>query len=254
MMRLVKADMKKIIYLSGYRLFILLTFLFSILLGLLFLFTIDITQGKQLAELTGMEVMDVTLLGIDVAAIMLIVFSAQFVAKMFSTGSIQTFLTLTPRRNNFFLSKLLSLASVTLFCSLAITMLIFAADQLIISFLTLEPLPLFDTFLFSQLLSTIAMPVFYALLSAAAAFYTQNAAGGITFSLGVMFLPALINMFPEELADAVLPLFPQDAFHVLSSWNNGAGQGSVWASIFILILWLVIPGGLALWRFRRSDF
>ena len=38
-----------------------------------------------------MEIVDITLLGIDVTAIMLIIFTANFIAKEFSTGTIHFF-------------------------------------------------------------------------------------------------------------------------------------------------------------------
>src|SRR5690625_2820805 len=114
MMRLIKADFKKVSFLQCYRNFILATLLLSILFGIIFLFTIDFTAGKRLAELPSIEMIDISLLGIDVTAIMFIIFTANFISKEFSTGAIHTSLAITPLRQKYFLSKIFFIVKLTI--------------------------------------------------------------------------------------------------------------------------------------------
>lgn len=104
-MKLIKSDFLKILHLSVYRNMMLATVSLSILFALIFIFTIGITEGTALANLSFKEVIDVTFLGIDAAAIMMILFTAIFTAKELSTGAIHTSLAITPARSEFFIKK-----------------------------------------------------------------------------------------------------------------------------------------------------
>src|SRR5699024_9635439 len=163
MMHLIKTDFKKITFLPGYRNFLIATFLFSILFGITFLFTIDITQGRKLTELSSIEVLDITLLGIDVTAIMLIIFTANLISKEFTTGAIHTSLAITPLRRKYFISKILFIAILSFLVSIALTCFIFAIDQFILSIYDLDRLPFFEQTLFLKLIGIIIMPIFYSL-------------------------------------------------------------------------------------------
>ena len=111
-----------------------------------------------------------------------------------------------------------------------------------------------DTTLMIKLIGAVIMPVFYSLLSMAGTFFTQSASGGITFSLSVMFLPALINMFPTNFTDFVLPLLPESSLRVFSEISSGVIIGTLINAIIILMLWMLISTLLGYWKFKRADF
>lgn len=106
MNNLVKADFKKTLYLPSNRYLLLSTICSSILLGMIFLLTINVTQEKGITELSSMEIIDITLLGMDVAAMMLIIFTAIYIKKDLSPGAIHTNLAITPIRSKYFISKI----------------------------------------------------------------------------------------------------------------------------------------------------
>src|SRR5690625_87601 len=218
MMRLIKADFKKVSFLQGYRNFILATLLLSILFGIIFLFTIDLTAGKRLAELPNIEIIDITLLGIDVTAIMFIIFTANFISKEFSTGAIHTSLAITPLRQKYFLSKILFIAKLSFLVSIILTCIIVIIDYFILMINNMDGL-FFNHVLLVKLIGAVIMPVFYSLLSMAGTFYMQSASGGIIFALGVMFIPALIKMFPANFSDVILPIFPESSLQVFAEMN-----------------------------------
>lgn len=254
MIHLIKTDFKKVYYLSGYRKFLVATFLFSILFGITFLFTIDITQGKILTELSSIEVLDISLLGIDVTAIMLIIFTAHFISKEFTTGAIHTSLAITPLRRKYFMSKILFVAVLSLLVSIALTCFIFAIDQFVLTVYNLDRLPFYEQTLFIKLFGAVIIPVFYSLLSATGVFYMKSAAAGITYALGVMFLPALIKMFPANFSGVTLSVFPEKALHMFSEVNTSSISGSLFNAILILMLWILISCFLGIWKFKKSNF
>jgi ABC-2 type transport system permease protein len=54
-------------------------------LGLIFSLTTSVTQGKAISEMSSIDVISSCMLGVDVTAIMLIIFAAISNAKEFTT-------------------------------------------------------------------------------------------------------------------------------------------------------------------------
>src|SRR5690625_4799125 len=197
---------------------------------------------------------DISLLGIDVTAIMFIIFTANFISKEFSTGAIHTSLAITPLRQKYFLSKIFFIVKLTILVSIALTSLIFIIDQFILSINNMDRLSLLNQALLVKLIGSVIMPIFYSLLSKAGTFYTQSAAGGITFGLGVMFMPALIKMFPAGFSDVIIRIFPENSLQVFTEFNTSSIYGSLINAILILLLWIFISSLLGFRKFKKSDF
>ncbi|MEK3735256.1 hypothetical protein MKX64_22865 [Paenibacillus sp. FSL M8-0334] len=251
MKHLIKADFKKMMFLPSYRYMIFATILLSILFGVIFLFTIEITQGKVLSELTGMEMIDITLLGMDVAAIMLIIFAAIFVKKDLASGAVHTNLAMTPIRSKYYLTKLSFIAILSMLISTALILIFFAVNQFIISMNQMEALSL-DSAILAKAIGSMLMVLFYSSLSAAGAFYFQSTPGGISFALSVMFLPALVKMFPEDVSELLLSVFPEKSLHTLFEMN--AVNGSWAGALTVLLIWIMVSCAIGLWRFRKMDY
>src|SRR5699024_4502532 len=154
----------------------------------IFLFSINVTQGKKLQELTNLEVIDISLLGMDVAAILLIIFTAMFVIKDLSPGAVHTNLAITPVREKYFRSKVSFISILSVLISVILILLFLTIDQFVLSVNNIGGLSLFDINIFKKLIGSVVMVLFYSLLSAAGAFYLQSTSGGIAFALSVMFL------------------------------------------------------------------
>lgn len=94
-------------------------------------------------------------------------------------------------------------------------MLIYLASQVI---LTANNMPRvsFQDFAVKQFVLGVIMPIFYAIITVVAAFLFNSSAGAITFSLGLIVLPALVKMFPNFIQRILLPIFPQTVIHSLS--------------------------------------
>jgi len=251
MNNLVKADFKKTLYLPSNRYLLLSTICSSILLGMIFLLTINVTQGKGITELSSMEIIDVTLLGMDVAAIMLIIFTAIFIKKDLSPGAIHTNLAITPVRGKYFISKISFISIISILISVVLLLLFLTIDLLVLSINDMDSLSFFNINVFSKLIGSVVMVLFYSILSAAGVFYLQSTSGGIAFALVVMFLPALIKMFPAEVSSILLPIFPEKSLYAIINIHT---EGSLVSAIAILLLWIIISSLVGLWRFKRIDY
>jgi len=250
--RLVKADFIKIRRVPSYFSLLSATFVLSILLGLFFLLTINITEGRILTDLTSLEVIDITFLGIDAAAILMIVFSALFISKEVSEGTIHTNLALTPNRLKFFMSKVLFLSLVSLIMTVLVILALLAVSWLVMYLNGMGSLELFNQDVFMTMIGSLLMVVSYSLLSAVGSFFTQKSSGGIVFSLGLMFIPALIRMLPENIGDFILPIMPESAINAFMS--IGPLSGSLLLALFILLLWILLTSAVSYRKFQKIDY
>lgn len=254
MKHLIKADFKKVYFLPSHRNYLMVLSLLSISFGLIFLFTLGVTQGKSLTELPAMEIIDISLLGIDVTAIMLIIFTATFIAKEFSHGSIHTSLAIMPLRQKFYLSKILFIVILSLVISITLTAIIFGLDQIVLLANNMHTVSLNDQAVLSKLIGTVILPLFYSLLSIAGTFYFRSVAGGIMFAFGVMFLPALMRLFPANFSDIVLKLLPERSLHTLTELGTITFNGQLMNALSVLLLWVLITNILGFWQLKKADF
>lgn len=181
MMKLVKADVKKVMYIPIYRYLLITTFILSLVFGAIFLLTIGVTEGRELTGLSSLEVVDISFLGIDAATIMMIVFAALFISKEVSERAVHTNLMLTPKRLNFFVSKLAFLSLLSILMSVLIILGIFAIDWLIMSANNMGSLELLNRDVLLKIIGSTLMILVYGLLSAIGAFFIQTMSGGSCF-------------------------------------------------------------------------
>lgn len=102
----VASEAVKLLTLPRLRFLALVAVVLGTATALLFYLTLPVTQGRTLAELAPGEVLSVGLLGVDAAALVLIVFAAVAVGDEYTTGMMQTTLTLTPARGRVLGAKL----------------------------------------------------------------------------------------------------------------------------------------------------
>lgn len=252
---LIKAEYQKVAFLKFSKVFLISIILASLTLGLIFSLTTSVTQGKAISEMSSIDVISSCMLGVDVTAIMLIIFAAISNAKEFSTKQIHVTLAVTPNRKKLFLSKLITYFLLAMIVSFIVTALTFLAGQLILLINGSSMASLADLFLRQFILGTLFMPVFYCLLTVAAVFVFRSSGGAITFSLAVMFIPALIKMFSQSIQKIILPLLPQASLHSLS---GTVSEGSIeilgiGASIILLFMWIGITSLIGTFQFGRKD-
>ena len=152
----------------------------------------------------------------DVVTIMLVIFFANFIAKEFTTEQVYTALAITPLRHKFYLSKILFVLLLSIGVGVILILTILGLDQLVLSMYEMQTIPLFHQTVLSKLLGTLFMVLFYSILSATGSFYFQSVSGGITFSLGIMFIPALVKLFPKGFSELFLSFLPEKSLSTLN--------------------------------------
>lgn len=104
----------------------------SVLMALLFVVSLPITQGVAIEALPPTTVVEAAVLGVDVAAIVLIVMGASFAGSEYANGLAQLTFILTPRRGRVVLAKLAVTAAVAAIVAVVAATLCTLAGQLMV--------------------------------------------------------------------------------------------------------------------------
>ena len=213
----------------------------AVAVALLFLVSLPITQGRQIGELTPPEVLGAALLGLDAAAIVLIVAAASFAGSEHATGLVQPTYLLTPRRGRVVAAKAVVVTGVAVAVSAAAAVLCLLVG-IGASGAALDGAAL-------RLASGSALsPVFYALGALAAAHLLRSTGGGIVAPLVLLALPTIAGWIPG--LDLVVPLLPAAALHGISGADAVIG---VVPAVLSLLAWLGILGAVTQSRVRARD-
>ncbi|MDN6736190.1 MAG: hypothetical protein L0L78_11290, partial [Tetragenococcus koreensis] len=90
MNNILRAEYKKIFFLRFSKMYLLFTIGISLLAGLIFTITTNVTQGKTIQELSVMEVFSANMLGVDFANILFIIFTALTITREITSQTIHT--------------------------------------------------------------------------------------------------------------------------------------------------------------------
>lgn len=252
---IISAEAKKILFLKGARKYLLMLVILSVAAAVLLCLTTPVTTGRRLSELRPDEVLSMNLLGVDVANIMLIVFTALGIHREFSTKMIQVTLPLTPYRLRFLGAKFLTYFGLSWALGVVTVALAYLVSQALLVVNGMPSLTLTEMHTVRMLLGVMVMPVFYCLLTLAATFIFWNSAAAITFSLGVLAAHALVGLLPGAVRSVLLPLTPQSAIHNLAGMSpaGSAEEISLLVSAAVLVAWIAVTAVVAGRIFQRKD-
>jgi len=253
---IIKTEFKKIFFRRSSRIYILALIAVSVLLGILFVLTTNVTQGRAITELSRMDILSANMLGLDLANIMLIVFTAITISREFRTNLISISLGVIPNRKRFFLGKLITYFLLSAVISIVTVGFIFLTSQVVLAANGMTLISISERTVSQFVFGIMSMPLFYTLLTVAAVFIFRNSAGAITFSLGIMALPAFVRMFSNSIQQLILPVFPESAINSLAGTvESGTSESlSITISLLLLFIWVFIVSIAAIIRFRRQDF
>lgn len=210
----------------------------------LFLVSLPITQGADASELAPAELLGASLLGLDAAAIVLIVAAASFAGSEYATGLVQPTYLLTPRRGRVVLAKAVVVTGV------AVAVAAVAATLCTAVGISAGGGPL-DAAALRLAAGSALTPVFYALVAMAAALVLRSTGGGVVAALVLLGLPTLAAWIPG--VDVLVPLLPAAALHSISGVADaGEAIGAVPGALSLLA-WLGILGAVTLSRVRARD-
>lgn len=253
MLRVINAEWQKIFFVRSSRIYLLSAIIGSILIGLTFSLTTQVTQGRALGDLEAIEIISVNILGVDVVTLFVLLFIAVQTGREFHTKSIHCYLSVNPSRRRYFLSK----ALFFLIFSFAVGVLVAVVTLLdghLLVFLTHKEMPPVGV-VWQFIAGCVVMPVFYSLLTLNATFITRNTASGIVIPSLVMLLPVLTKVLPGSLQFVITPVLPASAIHTLSGIaENSSGEYiGILGALLSLGAWTMFSSLLAICRFQQVD-
>jgi ABC-2 type transport system permease protein len=218
----------------------------SWLTAVLFLVSLPVTTGTTLAETSTADLVSAAVLGVDVAALVLIVLGAL-------TGGAdldQTTFTLTPRRAKVVRGKAIVVAGAGLVAGLAAAVGCVAIG-------VLAPLavglPAGGIDGVRMALGAASAPALYGVLALAGALVFRSTGGGILTGLALLALPTVLDWVPGLAALKIV--LPAAAVHGLAGVSH-PGEAEFLATApaaLSLVGWLLLAVGVATWRVTRRD-
>ncbi|HSK90397.1 MAG TPA: hypothetical protein VK875_03700 [Euzebyales bacterium] len=181
-----------------------------------FTLTTAVTEGTALADMTLLDAAGASLLGADLAVLVLLILAASNVASEYATGMIRLTLAATPRRRRLLAAKAIVLTATALAGGVAATLTAYGAGRLVLAAQGIPALAMTDPRLLRLILGSALTAPTYALLAVALAFLLRSTGGAVATVLAIMSVPALVNALADRWRDALLPWLPASALHSLS--------------------------------------
>lgn len=244
---------KKIWFTKFAKIYLLIAIAISVVVEAIFSFTLNITQGRELADLPSMGIIEINMLSIDVATIFLLIFVSIEIGREFQNKSIQTYICAIPNRTRYFISSLLTYLGISIVIAIITGILSLGIGSLTLHLLN-KPFPLINEVM-RFFFGCIFMPITYVVLAICAAFFFRSTAGGIVVPMFIMFLPSFIKIFPKLIQDTFIPMIPASAIHSISgiAEKGGAEDVGIILALLTLIIWCIIGSMIAINNFRRND-
>jgi ABC-2 type transport system permease protein len=224
----------------------------SVLMALLFVVSLPVTQGRAISAMPPADVLGAALVGIDVAAVVLIVLGASVAGAEYATGLTQPTFLLTPRRSRVVVAKAIVTATVAVLVAAATAFLCPLVGEIALIVAGLPAAPV-DGALVRLAAGSALGPVFYALVGLSAGLVLRSTGGGVAVALAMLALPAVASWIPS--LDILASLLPGAALHGIAGASEpgtaeylAAGPGAL-----SLVGWTVAIGALALWCVRTRD-
>ncbi|MGI5128828.1 hypothetical protein ACQEVB_18625 [Pseudonocardia sp. CA-107938] len=221
----------------------------AVLLAAVFVLSLPVTQGRTVTEVPPPDVVGAALVGVDVAAVVLVVLGALIAGSEYPTGTIAPTFLLTPHRERVILAKAAVVVGIAVLVAITAATLCVAVGQaaLLLAGLDLTPIDV------RLLAGTAAGPVVYAVAGLAVAVTTRSTGGGVAGALALLLLPGVVG-WVDALA-VLAPLMPSAAVHGLAgvSTPGTAEHLAAAPAALLLVGWLTGPVGFAAWRAATRD-
>ena len=165
------------------------------LMAVVFYVSLPVTQGRGLSELEPAEVLGAGILGVDAAAFIMIILAAIHVGSEYSTGMIQSTLTITPSRRRVLVGKFVSVAVTSSAVGAIAAAVCVGAALIVAGGIGIGPGLILTAAGIQLAFASIVMPVLYSVIAASAAFVCRSTALGIVVPLAVMAVGGLAGWF-----------------------------------------------------------
>ncbi|GAA3838175.1 hypothetical protein KACC15558_20500 [Brevibacterium ammoniilyticum] len=234
---------------------------FGVVASAVLILSFPVTRGVPISAAEVDDVLSASVLGLDAAAIVLIVFAAWFVGVEFRSGAITDALIRLPRRSVIITAKATLVAAFAGLTALLTTLAVSVVAVCLAAALTdaswssaLSAATASDHL--RLLFGSALMPVAFAVLAVVIAFGFGSLAAGLLAALGLIIASTLASWLPTGIAEAVQPFLPLAAIHSIS---GAAEPGSAeflgfLPAVIVIAAWIVLGWVFAVWRLRSRDF
>jgi len=170
------------------------------------------------------------------------------------TRLVEVSVALTPRRHNIVLAKALLMAAVACAVAVVATVLVVVEGMVILALNGVEVPSLTEGWVLRMIFGTMLMLPVHAVVGVCFAYLLPNALLSFLGVFGVMSLPSLATLLPQELGRAAQFLLITPAVHTISgvSQPGAIDYTSALSAVLILAAWigLVIPAAIVTFRAR----
>lgn len=225
----------------------------AVLTAVVFYVSLPVTQGRAVRDLEPHDILGAGILGVDAAALVLLVLAAIHVGSEYATGMIQATLTITPARGQVLAGKFVTVSVAALTVGAIAAAACVGVALTVASTVGIDHRSVLTATGMQLALGSIAMPVFYSVIAASAAFVFRSTALGIVLPLAVMAVGGLADWFGDSASAWLTPLTPAAAIHSLSGVATGHESIGIAGAVLSLVVWLGVSIGAAAWRLLRRD-
>jgi ABC-2 type transport system permease protein len=223
------------------------------LTAVVFYVSLPMTQGRAARDLEPSEILGTGILGVDAAALIMIVAAAIHVGSEYSTGMIQSTLIITPSRGRVLMGKFVTVGVTSLAVGTIAAAVCVGAALILAGTLGIDPSLILTAPGIQLAVGSIAMPVLYSVIAASAALVWRSTALGIVIPFAVMAAGGLAGWFGDSVSALATPLMPAAAIHTLSGVATGHESIGLAGAALSLLAWIGISIGAAAWRLLRRD-
>ena len=251
----VAAEVSKLWSLRAHRRAVLAAPVVGAAVAVLLCATVPATTGRALAEHSPADLVATSLLGVDAAAVVLLVVGAATVGVEYSTGMIRATLTALPRRGRFLAARAAAVGAAALGAGLLSAAAAFAAGQLVLAAAGLPAVSPLEPWVLRALGGTALTVPFLALAAVFLAVVLRGTAGGVVGALVLLALPAPVRWGPDAWQGVVLGVLPSEALHSLAGLTaeDAPFRLPAAAAAAMLLGWLVPLYGAARAALSRRD-
>lgn len=191
--------------------------------------------------------------GLLFGSIIFVVLGVLLVTSEYSSKMMPLTLTVTPQRGRLLAAKLFLVTVVTLIAGLVTMVVMFYAAQVVFGLFDMPTVGLFDENVPRAIIGTGLLSPMFPLIGACLGFVLRSTAGGITATLGFLWLPPIVGSFlprwwqenivsylPGNAADALTLSHIQPSNTMLDSLPLAGVVVAAWMIFFIALAYVAL--------------
>lgn len=256
-MNVVNSEWTKLITARSNHMLLLLAAVLSMGVAALFAWGAGVSWSEWTdADRAAFDPVQSSMLGIFFSGIVSIVISANAVTNEYASGMIRQTFTVTPRRIQVVLARMLVVSAYLLIPGFVFTFGSMWIAQIIMGNYGMPTADLFGSD-FPPIFWLSLSGIYYPILTIAIAFLMKSSAATLSTVMVTTFFPAMFGgLFPRAIQERVLALLPGNAIDALTLGHLSPDYPQYLdrpLAALVAAVWLVGLTGLAIWNLNRRD-